>query len=191
MEDQSLLQSSPLLMEEKTNTQDPWPTHLFDCCSGGRSLCLWGFLCPICLFHQGETYKVDLKYSSPEFYSDPFTESQLERYPPWSCRGLHWFLIGIFLLGSCFCVPPLFGIVVGCGRHQRYSEHDRFGHHCSSLHCCPKFSCFHDCDAILIEDVLIGYFCCCCSIIQVTMANEEHFRMRSQVKGDINIKRAL
>mmetsp|Transcript_41783 Transcript_41783/g.58313 ORF Transcript_41783/g.58313 Transcript_41783/m.58313 type:complete len:188 (+) Transcript_41783:154-717(+) len=187
MEDQSLLQSSPLLMEEKTNTQDPWPTHLFDCCSGGRSLCLWGFLCPICLFHQGETYKVDLKYSSPEFYSDPFTESQLERYPPWSCRGIACTAV----IGSCLSTLfySLFGFVVGCGRHEIFSERDKFQHYCSSQLCCC-WCCFES-DTLSIEDCLIGYFCCCCSIIQVTMANEEHFRMRSQVKGDINIKRAL
>ena len=49
------------------------------------SLCLWGFLCPICLQVQGLNYSHDLEDSSSE---NPVTESQFERYPPWSCRGL-------------------------------------------------------------------------------------------------------
>ena len=36
-------------MEETTNKQEPWPTHLFDCCSGS----IFSFLfCDFCLcFH--------------------------------------------------------------------------------------------------------------------------------------------
>ena len=52
---------------------------------GGRSLCLWGFLCPNCLDLQGFYYSSDLNRSSSE---NPLTESQFERYPPWSCRDI-------------------------------------------------------------------------------------------------------
>ena len=148
---------------------------------GGASLCLWGFLCPLCLQSQGWTYSDDLEARSSE---DPMTESQFERYPPWSCRGIDrsnfiWAVI-------CSCCCCLFGLLVGGRRHEKYSPYVNFEYYCSSQPCC----CCSCCDDLSIEDCLIGQFCCCCSIIQVTMATDELFRMQSKVEGNVNIKRA-
>ena len=145
---------------------------------GGISLCLWGFLCPLCLGIQTWGYSDDLEDSSSE---NPLTESQLERSPPWSCRGFGCYdLAAVLFFGFCCC---LYGVFFGGYRHQNYPAHVNFGYYCSSRRCC--------CDGIPIEDCLIGYFCCCCSVIQMTMAMDELFRMKSKVEGDLNIKRAL
>ena len=145
---------------------------------GGISLCLWGFLCPVCLELQGRSYLPGLLYSSS------VTESQFERYPPWSCRSFDSSddFITIFIYSCCCC---FFGFAVGCDRHEKYSQRVNFEYYCSSQPCC---CCGEE---LSIEDCLIGYFCCCCSIIQVTMANDARFRMQSKVEGDVNIKHAL
>ena len=239
-----------VLMDETTNRGDdherePWPTHLFDCCSGsfsfllffsffffslcfcvfmilkekkgggcglmikniwlsfhfeihsfflfskgGASLCLWGFLCPLCLDLQGNRYSHDLskitndlENSSSSFEKLPentMTESQFDRYPPWSCRGLcHSFTILLILVNCCCCC---YGCVAGCERHG-IDFRENFEYYCSSQKCCC-------CDDVSIEDCLIGCFCYCCSLIQVAMAVHERFRMNSKVEGDLNIKRA-
>ena len=156
---------------------------------GGARLCLWGFLCPLCLQSQGWTYSDNLSYSSSK---RPLTESQFERYPPWSCRGICSSFSDLdcpnfiwAVICSCCC---LFGFAVGCGRHEKYSQRVNFEYYCSSQPCCC--CCRSCCDDLSIEDCLIGHFCCCCSIIQVTMAMDEHFRMQSKVEGNVNIKRA-
>ena len=152
---------------------------LFSFCfeKGGASLCLWGFLCPVCLELQGRSYSPGLSYSSSE---NPVTESQFERYPPWSCRGFDRYeAICLFFVSCCCC---LCGLFAGAPRHRRGYDHDHFEYYCSSQPCC---GCCH---GISIEDCLVGHFCCCCSIIQVTMAVNEHFRMQSKVEGDLNIK---
>ena len=147
-------------MEEDTNKRDPWPTHLFACCSGfknffsfffslsflkerkkercvvvmsmmmkskyiphsfhsfkihffffsfffcffekgGISLCLWGFLCPICLQRQGYNHAKELSETSSE---NEMIESRFERYPPWSCRGFNGSDLAVgFFFGCCFC----------------------------------------------------------------------------------------
>ena len=148
---------------------------------------MWGFLCPICLFHQGRTYSRDLKRSSSSSSSsssseNALTESQLERYPPWSCHGLDHSDFSWTLFFCCCC---LFGFLVAGARHDRYSERD---HYCSSQ---PCYCCCCCCDDdISIENCLIAHFCCCCSVIQITMADDERFRMRSKVEGNVNIKHA-
>ena len=152
---------------------------------GGTSLCLWGFLCPLCLQLQGRSYSDDQKKSSSK---KSLRESQFERYPPWSCRGILCSHVAVALfLGFCCCT---FGNTVGRGRHSQQVQNFgvTFEYYCSSRKCCCSCCCC--CGEISIEDCLIGHFCCCCSIIQVTMAMEERFRMRSKVKGNINIKRA-
>ena len=114
------------------------------------------------------------------------TESQLERFPPWSCRGVDCvvgFGMNLFV-NCCLC---LYGFEMGYKRHVFESENFEF--YCSSRPACCCFDC--GCyDDISIEDCLIGYCCCCCSVIQLTMVNEERFRMQSKVEGNVNIKRA-
>ena len=144
------------------------------------SLCLWGFLCPCCLDLQAFSYSRDLSMSFA-----PLTESQFKRYPPWSCRGVVRTYFVVDLLCSCFCCC-LYGLYVGSERHRKYSRRGNFEYYCSSQPCCCR-SCT---DGIPIEDCLIGYFCCCCSIIQVTMAIDERFRMQSKVEGNVNVKGA-
>ena len=148
---------------------------------GGISLCLWGFLCPVCLFEQEMTYS-ELWDDYTQDDSLSLTESQTERFPPWSCRSLDRFeLMTTLFLGCCCC---LFGTAVGYERHQQYHGRHNFEYYCSSQPCCC-------CNSFLIEDCLIGQFCCCCSLIQLTMVNDERFRMNSKVEGGVNIKRAL
>ena len=154
---------------------------------GGRSFCLWGFLCPFCLFYQGKKYSEDLFSSDPE--NTLMTESQFERYPPWSCDGIHCFDVTI-TLGLCCCN---YGFLLG---YERHVKGDNFEYYCSSQSCCccdcgQDWCLSGDELSISIEDCLIGYLCCCCSLIQVTMSNEELFRMQSQVEGNVNIKHAL
>ena len=43
---------SSFLMKQKTNKRDPWPTHLFDCCSGFFFLCFLFFLFVFSLFQR-------------------------------------------------------------------------------------------------------------------------------------------
>ena len=73
---------------------------------------------------------------------------------------------------------------MGFARHWRDFDRLNFEYYYSSHPC----SCSDD---ISIEDCLIGYFCCCCSIIQVTLANDERYHMKSKVEGDVNIKHAF
>ena len=148
---------------------------------GGISLCLWGFLCPLCLQLQTWSYSHDLSTIS---FENELTESQFERYPPWSCRGVVDRSESVVLLFlSCCCC--LYGVLFGGHRHWDYPDHVNLEYYCSSQHCCCRC-----CHKFAIEDCLIGHFCCCCSVIQVTMANDERFRMQSKVEGDVNIKRA-
>ena len=150
---------------------------------GGTSLCLWGFLCPLCLHLQEWNYSFVLADTSSK---NPLTESQFERYPPWTCRGIAFCSSEsafILCLSYCLC---LYGAFVGSERHEKYSPRAKFEYYCSSQRWCCRC-----CHTFTVEDCLIGYFCCCCSIIQVTMAMDEEFRMKSKVEGDVNIKRAL
>ena len=145
---------------------------------------MWGFLCPICLHLQFCSYSDDLHYSSS---SNPITKSQLERYPPFSCHGIcDSEDFNIFLCCYCSC---FYGCISGMERHDEALSN--FEHCCSSQSCC--FTChsrFGRTIELAVEDCLIGYFCCCCSIIQIVMVNEELFRMQSKVEGGLNIKRA-
>ena len=137
-------------------------------------MCLWGFLCPICLHRQGSQYIRDRADHS----RNPLKETQFERYPPWSCRGVHW-------RWYILCVCCWYGLI-GYDRHRDSVDFDRFDTYCSARGCC----CCHD---FLIEDCLIGYCCCCCSLIQVTMVRDEVVRMKSlktKVGNAKNIKRA-
>ena len=151
---------------------------------GGISLCLWGFLCPICLYLQGNRYSEDfikeLENSSSSFEENTMTESQFDRYPPWSCRGVcHSFTFHLTVINfGCCC----YGCIAGCERHGIESR-GNLEYYCSSQKCCY-------CEVVSIEDCLIGCFCYCCSLIQVAMEIHERFRMNSKVEGDLDIKRA-
>ena len=171
--------------------REPWPTGLFDCCSGflvfcserglkiyfflfekgGISLCLWGFLCPVALFEQGHNFGIAMSLENS------LTESQFDRYPPWSCRDIE---LCAFI---CLATPCFSGFILGSKRH-RWKHFENFEFYCSS----QKGGCC--CCSMPIEDCLIGHFCCGCSIIQMTMAQDEIFRMKSAVEGDLNIKHA-
>ena len=144
-------------------------------------MCLWGFLCTACLEAQGDKYS---HYLLSPRSSQPATESQFERYPPWSCHGIDCPAFAFVLCVSyCLC---LYGAVVGSVRHEKYSQRTKFEYYCSSQRWCCRC-----CHTFTVEDCLIGYFCCCCSVIQITMAMDELLRMKSKVEGDVNIKGAL
>ena len=140
---------------------------------------MWGFLCPIFLDIQLQRYSFRLSRSSRQ---SPVTESLFEQYPPWSCCALGCFDLGECALGLCCCC---YGFQMGCERHRKDFDRERFEHYCSSQECCCLC-----CRGYSIEDLLIGHFCCCCSVIQVAMAVNERFRMQFEVEGDLNIKRA-
>ena len=133
-------------------------------------MCLWGFLCPFCLWNQTRLYDEN---------EEP-NESQLGHYPIWSCQGVWPTLLQCVLVGFCGIFLCGYGSFVGIPRHCPPRVYLKFNYSKQ------KYCCDHP-----IEDCMIGYFCCCCSLIQVAMANEEIFRMKSQIEGNVNIKRAL